>query len=54
MDDNENDSDQTEVSERYLPLTGPGFSKQMSRDTRFPTMWHFDMNRLKQASAASF
>ena len=26
----------------------------MSRSTRFPTMWHFDMNRLRRACAASF
>ena len=25
----------------------------LSRDTRFSTMWHFDMNRLRQASEAS-
>ena len=30
MDDNDNDSDQTEVSERYLSLTGLGFSKQIN------------------------
>ena len=27
---------------------------QMSRDMRFPTMWHFDMCRLRRASAATF
>ena len=27
---------------------------QMSRDMRFPTMWHFDKPRLKQANVASF
>ena len=26
----------------------------MSRDMRFPTMWYFDMYRLRRASAASF
>ena len=27
---------------------------KMSRGKRFPTMWHFDMNRLRRACAASF
>ena len=26
----------------------------MSRDMRFPTMWHFDKFRLRRACAASF
>ena len=29
-------------------------TEQMSRDMRFPTMWHFDLFRLRQACAACF
>ena len=30
------------------------YQQQMSRDMRFPTMWHFDKCRLRQSCAASF